>query len=315
MKHLSSNHSPSPSKQSGIAVVSAMLLAAMVVTLASTMIFQQQKLINQIENHFSASQARWMADASIQWSRTILAEDAKAGSVDHLKEPWATQLPATPFEGGLINGYMTDQQGFCNLNNLARSGAGNLEESDFLKRLMSSIGGNPGNIDALVDWIDADFQITIPDGAEDSYYLTQPNPYRAANQPLSEIGNLTRVQGFTAENIARLSQYCVVLPEPTPVNINTAPEALLGLMLPGLGEYELEAIAAQRNVKPFETLEEFRKLVAEKKISVSEASFSVGSKYFLITSQTRFGNSTMHVKALLKRDGAGWPQILWKRYG
>ena len=301
-------------RQTGIAVVSAMLLAAFVVAISSAMIFNQQRYINQLENHFSATQARWMAEASIHWSRAILAEDAKSGAVDHLKENWAIQLPVTPFEGGAIRGFITDEQQFCNLNNAVFAGVNSSDGNHFFKRLMTALNINTSALDALIDWIDKDSEITFPYGAEDAHYLTKPVPYRIANQPLTELGNLSRIQGFTEENIASLKQYCVVLPEKTTININTVSPELLNLMLPDLSEFDLLTIIAARDARPFENLAEINKQLEQKKISLSEDEFSVGSRFFLVTSQTQFGKSTIRSEALLKRDGEGWPQLIWKKY-
>ena len=301
-------------RESGIAVVTAMLLAALVVSIASAIIFEQQRFINRLDNHFSATQARWMAEASIHWSRAILAEDAKSGPVDHLKENWAIRLPDTPFEGCTIRGFITDEQQFCNLNNATLADTTNRGGNVFFKRLLTSLNISTGNLDTLIDWIDADSDVTYPYGAEDAHYLTQPIPYRIANQPLTEIGNLSRVQGFTEENITRLKQYCVVLPEKTTVNINTVSPELLGLMLPELSEFEIQTIIATRNVQPIESIAAINKQLEQKKITLSENEFSVGSRYFLVTSQTQFGKSTIKLEALLKRDGGGWPQLIWKRY-
>lgn len=303
-----------PNRETGIAVVSAMLLAALVVSIASAIIFEQQRFINRLDNHFSATQARWMAEASIHWSRAILAEDAKTGPVDHLKENWAIRLPDTPFEGGTIRGFITDEQQFCNLNNATLADTTNRSGNAFFKRLMTSLNISTGNLDALIDWIDVDSDVTYPYGAEDAHYLTQPIPYRIANQPLTEIGNLSRVQGFTEENITRLKHYCVVLPEKTTVNINTVSPELLGLMLPELSEFELQTIIATRNLQPIESIAAINKQLEQKKITLSESEFSVGSRFFLVTSQTQFGKSTIKLEALLKRDGGGWPQLIWKRY-
>lgn len=303
-----------PKRETGIAVVSAMLLAALVISIASAMVFNQQRFINRLENHFSATQSRWMIEASIHWSRTILAEDAKSGSVDHFKENWAIRLPATPFEGGTISGFITDEQQFCNVNNATLADTTNRGGTKFFKRLLTSLNISTGALDALIDWIDVDSDITYPYGAEDEHYLTQPIPYRTANQPLTEIGNLSRVQGFTDENITRLKHYCVALPEKTPVNINTVSPELLRLMVPELSEFELQTIIVARNAHPIESIAEINKQLEQKKITLSEIDFSVGSRFFLVTSQTQFGKSTIIAEALLKREEGAWPQLIWKRY-
>ncbi len=72
--------------------------------------------------------------------------------------------------------------------------------------------------------------------------------------------------------------------------------------------------AAARDARPFENLAEINKQLEQKKISLSEDDFSVGSRFFLVTSQTQFGKSTIRLEALLKRDGEGWPQLIWKKY-
>lgn len=300
-------------QQRGIAVISAMLIAALVASIASYLLFQHQMLINQMENHLSASQARRMSEAGMEWSRAILAEDAKLGPVDHFKEPWARKLPATPFESGTIKGLILDQQAFFNLNNLSRSTAANDTESKALKYFMTQAGGDAGPVDALVDWIDQDFEVTMPNGAEDNVYIAQAAPYKTANQLLTEVGNLSRVMGFTHEMVARTGQYCVVLPEVTTININTASAEVLKFAFPELGSLEVEAIITKRNTQPFQNTGELIKVLGDKP-KITESQISVGSRYFLVITQTRYGKTTVNASALFKREGAGWPQILWKKY-
>ena len=297
-------------KQQGIAVISAMLIASLVASISAYLLFQHQILINQIENHFSASQARWMSSAAVEWSRAILAEDAKLGTVDHLKEPWARRLPATPFETGTIKGFISDQQAFFNLNNLSR---GTTDVQAF-KKFISDAGGNAGAVDALVDWMDPDFEVTLPNGAEDNAYIAQAAPYKTANQQLTEVGNLSRVIGFTNEMLVKTAQYSVVLPEPTPINLNTASAEVLGLALPELSQFEVGSIISQRNTQPFESTGEVIQFLGDKQAKISENRIAVGSRYFLVNTQAHYGKTIVNATTLLKRDGSGWPQLIWKKY-
>jgi len=300
-------------KQQGIAVVSAMLIAALVASIASYLLFKHQMLINQIENHFAASQARWISNAGMEWSRAILAEDAKLGPADHLREPWARKLPAIPFESGTISGFILDEQAFFNLNNLSRQVSGKDAELQAFKHFMTEAGGNPGAVDALVDWMDKDDDVTLPNGAEDNAYIVQASPYKTANQLLTEVGNLSRVMGFTTEMIMKTGQHCVVLPEVTPININTASAEVLSLAFPELSQLEVESIISLRNSQPFDSPGELLKALSDKS-KISEGQISVGSNYFLVNTQVHYGKTVINASALLKRDGAGWPKILWKRY-
>lgn len=302
-----------PRSQSGIAVVSAMLLAALVVSVSVAILFEQQRFLNRLESHQSLTQGRWMAEASMHWSRAILAEDAKGGQVDHLKENWAVRLPATPYEGGKIGGSIIDAQRYCNLNNVARGGPAG-PDAQFMRRLVSLAGGEAGMVDALIDWIDADSAVTYPGGAEDDHYLALPVPYRAANRPLAAVGELSRVQGYTDEIIRHLAEYCVALPEPTPVNVNTASPELLAALLPELTPYQVQTLILARESKPIASIGELSALLDLKQLTISEDRVSVGSRYFLVNSQTQYGNSTIRLETLLKRDGDGWPQVIWRRF-
>jgi hypothetical protein len=50
------------------------------------------------------------------------------------------------------------------------------------------------------------------------------------------------------------------------------------------------------------------------KPKIIQSQISVGSHYFLVITQTRYGKTTVNASALLKREEAGWPQIIWKKY-
>ena len=49
---------------------------------------------------------------------------------------------------------------------------------------------------SIIDWIDSDSN-TSPDGAEDDYYMSLPNPYHCKNSYLDSIEELLLVQGMT----------------------------------------------------------------------------------------------------------------------
>src|SRR6267142_856169 len=53
----------------------------------------------------------------------VLSDDRRLSNVDHSKEPWALRLPPMPVDNGELAGYIEDQQGAFNLNNLVRNGA------------------------------------------------------------------------------------------------------------------------------------------------------------------------------------------------
>ena len=75
---------------------------------------------------------------------------------------------------------------------------------------------------AVVDWIDADSNVTTPGGAEDSDYLQTERPYRAANAPMASSSELLLVRGFTPAIYREVAPYVTALAEHTLINVNTA---------------------------------------------------------------------------------------------
>ena len=67
-----------------------------------------------------------------------------------------TRLPPMSVESGELAGYIEDQQGLFNLNNLVRDGKVNLAQLAHFQRLLSTLGLHTVLANTLVDWIDAD---------------------------------------------------------------------------------------------------------------------------------------------------------------
>lgn len=302
-------------KQKGIAVISAMLLAALITIVVGRMIWQQQLLISELQNQQNSTQANLIADAAVQWTRALLVEDAKSSSIDYDKEVWATRLPNTPVEGGMITGHIVDAQQFFNLNNLVSETSASGENLAAFKRLLSMAGNNENMADALVDWIDADDITNGAEGAESIYYESLTTPYLAANQLLTEMGNLIRVKGFDKASINKIEPYTVVLPEHTELNVNTASAEVLSFMLPNATLQDAQAIVAVRNVAPFNDVADFNARLPNKNIDTSQLNLAVNSRYFLVTCTAQFEKTTIKVQALLQRKGGGWPTVLWKKIG
>ena len=111
-----------PIHQRGAVVIVAMLIVSLAATAASMMLQQQDVAIRQLEAGRDYEQARWLLNGGAQWARVILRNDARASTIDHGGELWATGLPPTEIEQGTLSGAIQDQQGLFNLNNLVRDG-------------------------------------------------------------------------------------------------------------------------------------------------------------------------------------------------
>ena len=91
--------------QQGAAIILAMLVVALATTTAVFMAWQQSMWTQHVGNLTARSQANALARGAIDWTRGVLAEDARKGNVDHLGEDWARRLVALPVVRGRGLGY------------------------------------------------------------------------------------------------------------------------------------------------------------------------------------------------------------------
>ncbi len=299
--------------QRGVAVITAMLVVALAASLAAYVAWQQHLWTRQVGNLAAQAQARAVALAALQWTRALLAEDARAGNTDHLQEDWAQSLAPLPADGGELRGAIRDQQGLFNLNSLVRGGQASEPDLAVFRRLLEEVRLAPELANAVIDWIDADTETRYPGGAEDGAYLTQDPPYRAANQPLTTVDGLYRVQGFDRAGVERLRPFVTALPVPTPVNVNTAPPEVLAALIDGLSPEQAKTLAAARVGRPFRDLDDFRQRLPRAVRPFDDALVSVGSRYFLVAGQARYDRARVGFEALLGRGQAAWPDLIWQK--
>lgn len=297
-----------PGNQHGVAVISAMLLAALTTLMISQLIWEQYVLLSELENYQDSAQARMIGNAATQWTRAILAEDTKTSKIDHLKEPWARKLPLINIEGAKIQGEIVDQQQFFNLNSLETEGT----TRELFSRLIQQLKLSKSLSFSITDWIDKDDSTFGADGAESIYYQTLSKPYRAGNQPLSEIGNLIRIKHVNKESLATLEPWVTVLPTFTEININTASPALLTMLLGENNASLVPSLIAQRNVSPFIDITDLGQRLNYPG-DLGNLPLTTKSQFFTSNATVIVGKSALHMQSLLYRDASGWPKIIWQR--
>lgn len=298
----------------GVAIITVILIVALAAGMAAFMAWQQQIWLRQVENLRDQAQAQAVARAAIDWARAVLAEDARKNNVDHLGENWATVLVPLPVENGRASGSIADQQGLFNLNNLVRNGKASPPDLAVLRRLLQQLDLPADLANAAADWIDPDAEALLPGGAEDIDYLAMDPPGRSANRMMTEVGNLYRVKGYSRETVERLRPFVTALPEPTPVNVNTAPAEVLAALFQDLTLDDAKALAEARKSGYFRDQADFRsRLPAAKSGQIRDNDFSVSSRYFMVTASASFGRAQVGYNALLARQGDEWPVVVWKK--
>ncbi len=297
-----------PSKQAGVAVVTALLIVAIIATVASYMALGQQVWLRQAQNIADRAQAEAVINGAFEWAAVILTLDAQDNQTDDLTQAWAQVLPPLPAEGGVVTGRITDAQGRFNLNNLVREGTASPEDVLVFQRLLQNQDLPVDLVGALVDWLDGD-SVTQPSGAEDVDYLSAEKPYRAANQPLQSVEELRLIKGFNAEIINKLRPFVTALPQPTGVNINTASAELLSALF-AISTTQAQQLVDQRNDEPFKDIKDLKqRLPAD--TPLPKVPYDVRSGYFEVDVAAMFGRLQQRSQALLLRPAGAPIRILW----
>ncbi|MHB8912505.1 MAG: type II secretion system minor pseudopilin GspK [Lysobacter sp.] len=300
-------------RQRGVAIVLALSVVALAALAATAMLVSQNTWSRQVELTAGHAQAQHLLQAGLDWSRAVLSDDRHASDVDHLGEPWALRLPSMPVENGSLTGHVEDQQARFNLNNLLKDGKVNLAQLERFRRLLTILALPPALADSLADWVDADGEPQPRGGAEDAHYLALQPPHLAANRPLTDLGELALVAGFDDAVRARLRPFVTALPRFAAVNVNTASPEVIAATVDGLDLDDARGIVARRERTWFRDISEFTSQLPTG-LSVPSETIAVSSDYFVATMSITIGGAQARGSALLAREHAGWPAIVWRKF-
>lgn len=298
-------------RQSGAAIIIALLVVGMVSFLASSILWRQELWIADLDTQRQRAALRMLTRSGTDWARAILASDARLSTIDHLDEPWASRPPPTQVDDGEVGGFIEDQQGKWNLNNLVRKGKPDPHQFEIFQRLLEGAGLSTGLAFALRSWFGAEGD---PDSdAEDEYYLSLANPYLPAKAMLSHVDELRMVRGFSPEVIEKLRPLVTAVPEFTSINVNTAPRPVLAAALRGITDADLDILMSRRESLPFRDLADFRGTLQKSTIMLEEEILTTASHYFLATIAAKHRDSAIELTCMIRRQ-AGRTEIVWQRY-
>lgn len=297
--------------QSGLALITAVLVVAIVATTAATLAFGEQVWFRQAQNSSNRAQAESLRQGALSYATILLARELALNNnnVDHLGEAWAQPIPPFPVEDGMLAFQVSDAQGLFNLNNLVNNGAASQTDFDMFRRLLQGLDLNPDLSYALLDWIDPDSNLS-PGGAEDTEYLALPKPYRTANRLLESVDELRLVRGFDAKTVEKLRPYVTALPGHTTVNVNTAPERVLATLF-ATPPLALKSLIDSRVSQPFMTTEDFKTRVQP--ASPPLTGYGVTTGYFLVTIEIRYGRLQRRTLALIQRTAGRPAVVIWQQ--
>jgi general secretion pathway protein K len=238
-------------RQRGVAVVTALLLTTLAVTIVASLFWQQQVQVRSIENQRLQLQKQWILRGALDWARLILRENARLSQNDTLDQPWAVPLQDTRLDQyvendrtdteastATLSGQMVDAQSMVNLNNLAANGVPVPKEVKVFARLLGNLRLNPSLAQEAAVMIAAST-------AKQNLGGTPVSPAAPPAPTLDPTTGLPRVQGGT-DSPAQMQPPAVVVPSGPPMLAMTQVEDLLAV--PG---FTPEAVEKLRNLVIF----------------------------------------------------------------
>ena len=302
--------------QQGAALLTAMIIVALVATLAGAMVWQQWRAIQVEAAERARTQSAWILAGALDWARLILREDARNGGIDHLGEPWAVPLAEARLSTFLaadkdntddapdafLSGAITDAVSHYNLANVVTGNQIDPVELAALQRLCEAVG------------VSADVAMRIASGLRDaappqpvaapaSGAASAPERAPVADPPLMprSVRQLTWL-GVDAESLRLLEPYIVLLPEKAWVNVNTAPREVLVAAIPNLDLATAERIVQARQRSPMKSIADVQALAPSLPSSAFER-LAVGSSFFEVRGRLRLGDVVLEQRSLVQRRG------------
>ena len=277
-------------QQQGIALITILVMVALATILAATIAKRQANTAENTAYLMRQNQSLLYAKSAEAFFSELLVDDAdNAGAVDSLQENWAKPMPAFPVEDGFVSGTLQDESGKFNLNSLVNDeGVPNPQAKLWFEKLLLRVGLPEKLSEAVIDWQDADDEISGTMGAENSYYQGLPQGYLAANSKFHNVEELKLVRGFEDQKYLQIVDYVSALPaSDSKVNVNTAPAMLLASLDPKLDINAVEQALQKRqtnleyfsNINDLWATEPFKQVSPDVQSQVN-ALLGVQSNYF-----------------------------------
>lgn len=288
-------------RQCGVALLTVLFILVLLTTLVVYLIEDEYLAVRRVSNLRDYEQMYQMMAGNEQWAVKILERDMKENTHDHLNEIWSNLLPETQIEEGKLQALVVDLQGRFNLNNLKTR-----EDPWYalFQRLLRVLEIDEALADAVIDWVDADQDVSGNRGAEDPDYLSLDPPYRSANQAFGSVGELIWVAGFDDATINTLEPFITALPTvDAKININTAPTVLLRVLVSAiLDEPAAEALARGRGEQGYSDVGGFLSAteLAGQGDRISPL-IDVASQYYEVRGHAEFGRLSGALYTMLQK--------------
>ncbi|WGS45953.1 type II secretion system minor pseudopilin GspK [Burkholderia sp. JSH-S8] len=313
-------------RERGIAIVTVLLVVALAATLAASVLWRQQVATRYVENQRLGVQTMWVERAAVEWARAVLRAQSATSNVTVAGQPWSAPIADVQLADFLppdaaavnaelsrawISGHVEDAQAHFNLMNLVSRVApgkpwqANGEGVLAYRRLLGELSLNPELAQQTAD--------------------TMLRSLRDANGPggwplqLVSVDDLARVPGYDARTLDALAPLVTILPDLTPVNVNTAAEPVLMAAIPSLSRSQAHRLAERRRTAYFVStgdIAEYLTPVQGNATLPDGAAVGVNSSYFIVHCRIHSARVNARIDTLIARYGSGnfsWTSVIWVR--
>ena len=228
-----------PGSERGAALLTVLMLVAVIATLAATSLDRLTVATRLAANAGIAAQGRQWLGLAEQLAAVRLEDLAAADPARTLAGSWLGQVREVRLpDGGILRAEVRDGSNCFNLNGLARQQIDGTTVADVaavqqlsqLFTLLGVDGTRAASIaSAAADWVDSD-RNPLPAGTEQA---DAGGDWPPANAPFADVTELGAVQGMTPDLLGLVSPFLCVLPEQAGQSIN--PNTLLPEQAPLIG--------------------------------------------------------------------------------
>lgn len=296
-------------KQGGVALITVLMILAVMVTVAATMTGRLTLNLKRTEGLTFSQKVYWYGQAAADFGRMVLEQDFADSKVNSLDQIWATPDMVFPLDNGQISGQFKDMRSCFNVNALNSD----IAEEQF-KALLEAIDVDNYSAEMIAqstrDWIDENNSSDGSQGAEDSFYQARRVAHLAANNLMVDISELRAVQGVNKENYEKIAPYvCAIPSQEQKINVNTVSDEQAEILYALFKAYhnlsvaDFETLLQERAVSGWNSRNDFlgSALFAQLKISSAlEKQLSVSSEFFQLNGAAEFEQRLLAVKFLFQ---------------
>ena len=313
-------------RQEGMAVISALLIAAVVAVIAAGMIERQGLQTRQVENRQMALQGQWALEGGLQLSRRVLFEQRLRDPLVRGGQPWTRPMRDVPSGSVRFDGQLEDEQGKFNLRNLVVDGQVDSEALATFQRLCALIGIGERLATAIAGQVIDSYPQRPPvspgsagqglQGGRATSPAVAAEPLPARRPMLRSVDALVGLKGMDAEALQRLRRFVTVLPALTWINGNTATAEVLAAQVPGLSLQQAMALVAERDSgRWFINRGDFVNRLRMPQLAMANVRVGINSDWFRLRGQARLGSRELPLQALLRQREGQLPDVIWSRVG